>query len=526
MTDEGAVVTRPAELRRTYRCLRQQERRIGDHAILPVQDDHIEAIRRWRNDQIDVLRQPRPLTEADQAAYYERVVWPSMAEARPAQVLFTLTHAGAVIGYGGLVHLSWDNQRAELSFLLDTAIASNLERVALHFRAHIALMLEVAFDDLCLHRVCTETFDIRPHIVAVLESAGFAREGRMRDHVFIAGRYRDSLVHGRLRSSESAPTVAAPGHVLVSSASRKVPLIRCVKAAAARLSPAIRVIAGDIDSDALARHVADGFYPMPAAEDASLAAIEDWCAAHKVRFIVPTRDGELRFWARHRDRLAQRGIAVAVAPEPVVERCLDKLEFARFCRARGARAIPTAAAVDELDAPRYVVKERWGAGSRALGLGLDREAALAHAARLAAPIFQPLVEGRELSADAFVSRAGDVRGVVLRWRDLVVGGESQVTTTFSDARLEAEIAEAVRALGIRGHAVLQGIVDASGDLHIIECNCRFGGASTLSVSAGLDSLYWFLLEATGQDLAAHPFVRVSGELRQVRVPEDISFRTW
>jgi carbamoyl-phosphate synthase large subunit len=516
-------VSTTQRLRRTYRCLRQQERRLGDHAIVPVQDEHIEAIRRWRNDQIDVLRQPCPLSPADQAAYYERLIWPSMEEARPAQILFMLTHAGRLVGYGGLVHLAWEHRRAELSFLLDTAIAGDLDQVELHFRAHIALMLEVAFEDLGFHRVCTETYDIRPHIIAIMESAGFAREGRMRDHVVIAGRHRDSLVHGCVRSPDAMPS---PGHVLVSSASRKVPLIRCLKAAAARLSPAIRVIAGDLDREALARHVADGFYVMPRAEDAHLAAIEDWCAANQVRFVVPTRDGELGFWARHRDRLAQRGIAVAVAAEPVVERCLDKLEFARFCRAGGVPAIPTAAAIDELDAPRFAVKERWGAGSRALGLGLDREAALAHARGLEAPIFQPLVDGREFSADAFVSRAGEVRGVVLRWRDLVVNGESQVTTTFSDARLEAAIAGAVRALGIRGHAVLQGILDSDGDLHIIECNCRFGGASTLAVSAGLDSFHWFLLEATGQDLAAHPFVRVTGELRQVRVPEDITFRTW
>jgi len=58
-------------------------------------------------------------------------------------------------------------------------------------------------------------------------------------------------------------------------------------------------------------------------------------------------------------------------------------------------------------------------------------------------------------------------------------------------------------------------------LHVIECNTRFGGASTASIAAGLDSFYWGLLESSGVDMSDYPFLRTSGEVRQVRVPSDI-----
>ena len=42
---------------------------------------------------------------------------------------------------------------------------------------------------------------------------------------------------------------------------------------------------------------------------------------------------------------------------------------------------------------------------------------------------------------------------------------------------------------------MQLIVEKNQRMHVVECNCRFGGASTLSVIIGLDSFVWFILES-------------------------------
>jgi carbamoyl-phosphate synthase large subunit len=76
----------------------------------------------------------------------------------------------------------------------------------------------------------------------------------------------------------------------------------------------------------------------------------------------------------------------------------------------------------------------------------------------------------------------------------------------------------LNALQLRGPVVLQAIV-ANGGLQVIECNPRFGGASTSSIAVGLDSFYWSLIEALG-DSTPLTFKRASGEIRQIRFPVD------
>ena len=168
-----------------------------------------------------------------------------------------------------------------------------------------------------------------------------------------------------------------------------------------------------------------------------------------------------------------------------------------------------------------MVKERYGAGSRSIGIDLDAEAAASHARTLEDPIFQPFVPGDEISIDAWLDRNSRVKGLVLRRRDRVVNGESQVTTTFVDPRIEAIAVRILEALHLSGPVVMQAIIDPAGRIHIIECNPRFGGASTAGIAVGLASLHWSLLELCGADLRAWPFHRAPRQVRQIRVPSDI-----
>ncbi len=309
-------------------------------------------------------------------------------------------------------------------------------------------------------------------------------------------------------------------HVLVTSAAAKVALIRAAQDAVRRLDPGARVVAGDSDPGAPSRHVADAFWEMPRAAHGNVNAILAGCRDRGIGVVLPTRDGELAFWADVRARFADEGIAVIVCEAESAARCLDKLAFARFADTAGFRAIPAALTPEGCGPGPYVVKERFGAGSGGIGLKLDRAAALAHAERLAQPIFQPFVAGTEISIDGWMDRFGTPHGVVARRRDRVMHGESQVTTTFRAPAIEAEAASALRALALRGPAVMQAILGEDGGMQVIEVNARFGGASTAAIAAGLDMLYWSLAE-TLDPVALRPFTRIAGEIRQVRVAQDL-----
>lgn len=165
-----------------------------------VEPEDIEPIRQWRNDQIDVLRQSRPIEPDEQLAYFERAIWPQKASSEPANILLSMFVGGRLVGYGGLVHIAWDYRRAELSFLLDPVVTRTEEDVADLFLDWVRLMQQFSFDHLGLTRLTTETYAMRRLHIRILEQAGFLREGLLRQHVRVGGRPMDALVHGCLAS--------------------------------------------------------------------------------------------------------------------------------------------------------------------------------------------------------------------------------------------------------------------------------------------------------------------------------------
>jgi RimJ/RimL family protein N-acetyltransferase len=181
----------------TYRLLEPPARAAGVYAVRSIARPDMEAIRRWRNAQMDILRQAAEISPAEQERYFELAVEPAFALERPRQILLTLLEDGEPVGYGGLTNLDWEARRAELSFLVAPERAARPDVYERDFRAFLELVVDgVAISGLNLHRVFAETFDVRPHHVAILEAFGFVPEGRMRDHVRIGGRYVDSLLHG------------------------------------------------------------------------------------------------------------------------------------------------------------------------------------------------------------------------------------------------------------------------------------------------------------------------------------------
>ncbi len=487
----------------------------GDLQFRAIEPEDIEPVRQWRNAQMDVLRQTAPISPEGQKSYFSTRVWPEKSKNEPAQILLAIERRGELIGYCGFVHISWPNRRAELSFLLVPDLQRDLKLSSRYFEEFLKLAKTIAFDDLGLARLTTETFATRDGVIASLERCGFRREGRLVHHVVVDGRRVDSLVHGC-----NAPLSGSDKqNVLVSSASRKAPLLRAVRDALSRIDPEARVIAGDTDATALAQYVADDFWLMPRTEQAHLDALVDGCQARGIGAVLPTRDGELLFWARNRTAFAEAGIEIIVSPPEATERCLDKLKFAQFGTSEGLPVIPALETIDRSDEGSFVVKERFGAGARHIGLDLSADAALAHAATLETPIFQPYMTGPEISIDGWLDRRGKAAGVVLRRRDRVIDGESQVTTTMRDPDLEQEAGSILERLDLRGPVVMQAILSPDG-MRIIEVNPRFGGASTLAIAAGLDTLYWSLKEVFG-DPAWPDYRPMEQRLRQVRLPADI-----
>ncbi len=181
---------------------------VGDFDFLALRECDVQAIRRWRNAQIRFLRQKHPLSEEDQAAWWRDVVVPTHGSRRPVFLLVSILREGRCIGYGGLVNIDWDHRRAEVSFLLDDSLGAEPAGHAAAFSRFLEFVKELAFRDLGLHRLYTETYAFREEHIGVLEAAGFLREGRLVHHTWRGGEPVDSLLHGLCAGDRDRP---APG---------------------------------------------------------------------------------------------------------------------------------------------------------------------------------------------------------------------------------------------------------------------------------------------------------------------------
>jgi RimJ/RimL family protein N-acetyltransferase len=512
-----------------YKCLKKNSfKDEWGYQLVPIRQEDIENIRLWRNAQMEVLRQKVILTSEAQKHYFQRSVWPTFQQTHPNQILFSFLLDEKCIGYGGLTYLDWENSRAEVSFLVDPIRAQDSHIYPQDFSHFLNLLCQVTFEELHLHRLLSETFAFRHSTLAVFKQHGFKQEGVLREHIYKQEQWYDSILLALLATdweleknrSDVSLRVPKQSAVLITSISKKMPLIEAVRQATKKLGHFQQLHGCDSQAFCIGQYGVDEFWHCLPLEEMKAEDVIAYCQENKITAIIPTRDADVEFYARHVHSFREKGIFPMVSSLETVTLCQDKRAFADFLLQHRFSVIPSYLSLEEFESSFYVVKERKGAGSHQIALRLSREEAIKHANKLEDPLFQPFIEGQEWSIDLYRSFAGEVKGCVARQRNYVMHGESQVTTTLHHPLLEHLCHEMANALKIEGHAVFQVIEDAKGDYHIVECNPRFGGASTASIAVGLDSFFWFFAECLGLNLHKYPFLRSKEEVRQVRYPTD------
>jgi RimJ/RimL family protein N-acetyltransferase len=177
----------------SYNCLHKQEITTGEYTIVPIRYEDRLAIMKWRNEQMYHLRQEKILTENDQEAYFQNIILPSYKEKTPAQILFSFLQNEKCIGYGGLVHINWQSNEAEVSFIMATELeADNFETNWVTF---LHLLEKVAFNDLYLSTLFTYAYDLRPHLYKALENAGFQQTKRLEKEQLVDDKLVDVVIH-------------------------------------------------------------------------------------------------------------------------------------------------------------------------------------------------------------------------------------------------------------------------------------------------------------------------------------------
>lgn len=168
--------------------------------LCPMEKSYLRNLKKWRNLQINVLRQFTPLTDCDQETWFESLQNDSR------RVIFAILTCEenlkepTFIGYCGITNIDFKNERGEISFLLDPDRATNEKLYREDFLSILEMLSRYSFEELNLNKLFTETFSFREFHIKILEEFDFKREGVLRNHHFTRGEYFDSIIHSLLAS--------------------------------------------------------------------------------------------------------------------------------------------------------------------------------------------------------------------------------------------------------------------------------------------------------------------------------------
>lgn len=176
--------------------LLNQKYELGEYSIVPIRYEDRYLIMEWRNQQIYHLRQEKILTKKIQDEYFKNTISKIYQEEKPEQILFSYLKGNKCIGYGGLVHINWNDRNAELSFIMQTELEA--DEFELHWTNFLKMIDQVATNDLQLIKIYTYAYNLRPRLFSVLEDSNFKLEARLKKHKRIENDFIDILIHSKI----------------------------------------------------------------------------------------------------------------------------------------------------------------------------------------------------------------------------------------------------------------------------------------------------------------------------------------
>ena len=182
-----------------YSFLKFNDYSFENYTLLPLRYEDISKIKKWRNDQISVLRQNKILTDADQENYYQELMKKSFFNPKPNEILFSFLLDDTCIGYGGMVYVDWDKKTAEISFITETKRANLNEIYQNDFTAFITILFRISFSELLFNKLTTETYGIRTNTLRILDQLGFQLKKIDKKKILINNEMYDSFHHEYLK---------------------------------------------------------------------------------------------------------------------------------------------------------------------------------------------------------------------------------------------------------------------------------------------------------------------------------------
>ena len=279
-------------------------------------------------------------------------------------------------------------------------------------------------------------------------------------------------------------------NILITSAGKRVALVKAFKEAAAVLSEGTKILTTDMNPTmAPAAYVSDGCFKVPrVTDDDYTECLLRLCLDNHVGMVIPTIDTELRILASVKDTFASHGIHVIVSDPEVIATCRDKRNTAAFFERHGIR-IP--APVDKHN-PTFPLFAKPFDGSLSTNIHLiespdDLTPAIMNDPSL---LFMEYIDRKvfsEYTVDMYYGRDNSLKCIVPRERIEIRAGEINKGRTAKNGIVGFLKQRLSHIEGCIGCICLQLFYHpVSHEIIGIEINPRFGGGYPLSYAAGAD----------------------------------------
>jgi len=291
-------------------------------------------------------------------------------------------------------------------------------------------------------------------------------------------------------------------NVLITAASRRVPLVRAFRDAVERLGCG-RVVTTDMNPMSPALYFGHKHHIVPLATDKYyIPIIESICDTEDIDLIIPTIDDELPIFGRTLMRFERMGIDVAVSSERTSNICNDKYQTYEFCRTNGINAPATflRTEIDPAQVPYPVyVKPRFGRGSVNVFTANNEAQLRVFMDYVPDAIVQDFLPGTEFTVDVLCDFNKKVMSIVPRERIVIRAGVSDKGITRKHVPVMAFAKDVAEKLEIIGPANIQCKWDGK-QVTLIEVNPRFSGGIPLTIAAGADFPTWLVQMKAGLEV--------------------------
>jgi|SRR5690606_3777795 len=315
-------------------------------------------------------------------------------------------------------------------------------------------------------------------------------------------------------------------NILITSAGRRVSLVRSFQKELKKICPTGKVYAADANPLlSAACQIADGFFMMPTLSNPTyMDVLMDYCKNYDISLIIPTIDTELLELAINREKFKEQGIEIVVSSVEFVAKCRNKRQIHDFFKEHHvnvAKEYPK----DHYQLPLYIKPVD---GSRSVDNFIIK-----HEADLTAYHFsnEKLMfleyldhdDYDEFTCDLYFNKDNQLKCVVPRKRIEVRDGEVYKALTINNG-LTDYINKNLKVIkGAIGCLTAQFFLHKTDQekIYAIEINPRFGGGYPLSYLAGANFPKWIIQEYLLGETIADKFHVWESDLLMIRYDDEI-----